>query len=286
VPLDGIGADLHLLATGADEIAFGLASPEGPAWIGTTSLAQAPAATSSILAGFAAMRRSGSTEARRIRDLAPDLAGKLATLAHLSPAAPPSRRQAAARAGVLDLREGCAVLLALPFGRCDAAQLAHSATWSERFGNGGLRLSFTRGLLLPGVAEADGPALMGEARHLGFIVDASDPRLSVLACPGKPACASARTPAPEDALRIADAAQSLLAAGATIHVSGCPKGCAHPGRADLTLVGHGSGSYGVVLDGSAGNGSLIERSIEEIMARLSSLKNPRDLRRALEETAP
>jgi precorrin-3B synthase len=286
VSLDGIGADLHLLATGKDEIACGLASPEGPVWIGTTSLAQAPAATSSILAGFAAMRRSGSTEARRIRDLAPNLAGELAKLAPLASAASPSRRPVASRAGAFDLENDRAVLMALPFGRCDAAQLTHAAAWSECFGNGGIRLSFTRGLLLPGVAKADGPALMGEARRLGFIVDASDPRLSVLACPGKPACAGAWTPAHEDALRIADAAQELLTAGATVHVSGCRKGCAHQGRADLTLVGHKNGSYGVVLDGSAGKASLIERSIEEIMTRLSSLKNPQDLRLALEETAP
>ena len=72
----------------------------------------------------------------------------------------------------------------------------------------------------------------------------------------------------------------------TIHVSGCPKGCAHPGRADITLVGRENGAYGVVLDGSAGNGSLIEQSIEEIMGRLSVLKHPGDLRRAFEETAP
>jgi precorrin-3B synthase len=127
---------------------------------------------------------------------------------------------------------------------------------------------------------------MGAAHRLGFIVDAGDPRLSVLACPGKPACASARTPAHEDALRIADAAQSLLAAGMTIHVSGCPKGCAHPGTTDLTLVGCENGFYGVVLGGSSRDTAFVERSIEQIMARLSVLKHPGDLRRAFEETAP
>ena len=284
--LDGIGADLHLLATGEDEIACALASPEDLVWIGATSLAQAPTAASSILAGFAAMRRSGRTEARRIRDLAPHLARELAALASLAPAASPSRRRAAPRAGVFDLGDGHAVLMALPFGRCDAAQLTHAATWSERLGNGKIRLSFTRGLLLPGVTKADGAALVDEARRFGFIVDASDPRLSVLACPGKPACASAWTPAHDDALRIADAARELLAGGATIHVSGCAKGCAHPSAADVTLVGRENGSYGVVAGGSSRDASLTERSIEEVMTCLSVLKNPRDLHRAFEETAP
>ncbi len=286
MPLDGIGADLHLRATGEDEIAFGLASPAGPVWIGETSLAQAPTVAMSILAGFAAMRHSGRTGARRIRDLAPGLSHELASPAPLAPAASPARRPAAVRAGAFDLGDGHAVLLALPFGRCDAAQLAHAATWSERFGPGEIRLSFTRGLLLPGVARADGAVLMDEARRLGFIVEGGDPRLNLLACPGKPACASAWTSAPKDALRIADAASELLAGGATIHVSACAKGCAHPGAADLTLVGRENGSYGVVAGGSSRDAALVERSFEEIMARLSVLKNPGDLRRAIEETAP
>jgi len=232
------------------------------------------------------MRRSGRTEARRIRSLAPDLAGELATLAPLAPAASPFRRPSAPRAGLFDVEGSCAVLLALPFGRCDAAQLTHVATWGERFGNGGIRLSFTRGLMLPGIAKADGPALLAEAGCFGFIVDARDPRLSVLACPGKPACAAAWTPAHEDALRIADVARELLAGEATIHVSGCPKGCAHPGAADLTLVGRENGSYGIVTGGTSGDVPLTERSIEEIMTRLPILKNPQDLRRAFEGTAP
>jgi precorrin-3B synthase len=127
---------------------------------------------------------------------------------------------------------------------------------------------------------------MDEARRCGFIVDRDDPRLNVAACPGKPACARAWTPAQEDALRIAEAARALLAGGATIHVSGCPKGCAHPGAADLTLVGRENGSYGVVVGGSSRDAPLTERSTEEIMTRLSGLKNPGDLLRPFEETAP
>jgi precorrin-3B synthase len=284
--LDGIGADLQLLATGEDEIACGLASPAGPVWIGATSLAQAPAAAASILMGFAAMRRRGRTGARRIRDLAPGLSHEFATLVSLAPAASPPRRRAAIRAGALDLGDGHAVLLALPFGRCDAARLARAAAWSERFGNGEIRLSFTRGLLLPGVAKADGAGLMDEARRCGFIVDRDDARLNVVACPGKPACARAWTRAQEDALRIAEAAREVLAGGAKIHVSGCPKGCAQPGAADLTLVGRENGSYGVVLGGSSHDAPLAERSIEEIVTRLSGQKNPGDLLRAFEETAP
>src|SRR3712207_8609164 len=52
-----------------------------------------------------------------------------------------------------------------------------------------------------------------------------------------PACAGASTPTRDDAGGLAEAARPLVAAGGTLHVSGCAKGCAHPRPAALTLVG-------------------------------------------------
>jgi precorrin-3B synthase len=286
MPLDGIGADLHLLATSEDSIAFAFASPKGLRWVGAASLARAPEEALSILEGFASMRLAGRTDARRLREVVPNLARELAAPLALSPAAPFAPRQAGPRAGSIDLANSYGLLLALTFGRCDAAQLAQAAAWSEAFGNGEIRLSFTRGLLLHGLAATDAAALINEASRLGFITDAGDPSLSVQACPGRPACAGARTATPADALRIADAADALLRKEATIHVSGCPKGCAHPSVADLTFVGRENGTYGVVIRGSSGDATSITASLEEIMTRLSSLKDPQDLRCAFEETAP
>jgi precorrin-3B synthase len=80
----------------------------------------------------------------------------------------------------------------------------------------------------------------------GFIVTPDDPRRAVAACPGAPACRSGTTPVPDHAARLAQALAPL--AGLTAHVSGCAKGCAHPGPADLTLVGR-DGAYDVVLAG-------------------------------------
>ena len=47
-----------------------------------------------------------------------------------------------------------------------------------------------------------------------------------------------------------------------------------------------AGKKVVVVGGSSGDATSITGSLEEIMTRLSSLKNPQDLRRAFEETAP
>jgi precorrin-3B synthase len=283
MPLDAIGADLHLVAGEDGTVAFSVPSSGALLGIGAASLSDAPDAARTILAGFAEMRRGGRTEARRLRDLQPHLVQELVAPAALEPVAAMPRRSAAPRAGAIAITGGHAVLLALPFGRCGTEQLVQVAQWSERFGTGEIRLSFTRGILLPGIADEHLSTLLAEASHAGFITDANDSRLSLIACPGKPDCASALTPAPADALRLAGACGDLLAQGANLHVSGCPKGCAHPGKADLTLVGRDDGRYDVVPHGSTRDVSSPHLSIDEIMTRLLPAKTSADLRRAFPE---
>ncbi|MEZ0170693.1 precorrin-3B synthase [Microvirga sp. TS319] len=285
MPLDAIGADLHLLAQDDGDAAVGVASPEGPEWIGTTDVSRVPEAVAAILSGYAGMIKAGRTKARRLRHLERSLARELAGAAALGPASPPRARPSSPRAGILHAHGGKAVLLALPFGRCGSAQLEQAAAWSERFGTGEIRLSFTRGILLPGVAVTCLDAILDEARRSGFVTDAGDPRLSLLACPGKPDCASASTPAPADALRIASACGHLLAQGASLHVSGCRKGCAHPGRADLTLAGRSDGRYDVIPNGSTQDAACLHLSIDDLMTRLLPFRTLDDLRHALAENA-
>jgi precorrin-3B synthase len=170
-------------------------------------------------------------------------------------------------------------------GRCDADLLERVAGWSERFGNNELRLSPWRGLALPGVAQADIPRLTAEARSAGLILDPADPRLAVLACPGRPACASATTDTHADAARLAEAARAALAGSAKVHVSGCPKGCAHPGSADLTLVGDG-GAYRVVPGGSPRDAALTHLPFDEILRRLSAVPASQSLASAFAEVSP
>jgi precorrin-3B synthase len=283
LPLDRAGADLHLMARTNEIIAFALSAPEGWHWIGETSLSRTAEAVHALLSGYAAMRTSGRTDARRLRDLSSDLIPELVAQAQLAPITPPSPRQPANRAGVLQLENGNAVLLALPFGRCTGAQLEQAASWSERFGTGEIRLSFTRGILLPEVGQNSVADLLSEAAVSGFITEAGDPRLFLHACPGKPDCASALTSAPADALKIAEACNQLLAQGATLHVSGCAKGCARPGKSDLTLVGRPDGRYDIVHQGCSRDTPSLHLSIEDIMKRLLPLTALDDLRSAWAE---
>jgi precorrin-3B synthase len=108
-------------------------------------------------------------------------------------------------------------------------------------------------LLLTGVSSPDAPSLTAAVRQLGFVVHAGDPRRRIAACPGAPACASGLIPARALASALTPILEPAFRParnGVVVHISGCPKGCAHPMPAALTLVGTPDGC-GIVHHGSA-----------------------------------
>lgn len=72
-----------------------------------------------------------------------------------------------------------------------------------------------------------------------------DPLLNVHACTGAPGCPQAHGPTRQ----LARALAAQLPRGETLHVSGCAKGCAHPRKADHTLIAAPNG-FDLVTDGS------------------------------------
>lgn len=80
----------------------------------------------------------------------------------------------------------------------------------------------------------------------GLILRADDPIRRVEACSGAPACLQALAPVRDLAARLAPEVPE----GRLLHVSACAKGCAHPGRADLTLVATAEG-FDLIRNGSA-----------------------------------
>lgn len=153
-----------------------------------------------------------------------------------------------------------AFALAPPFAQLDAAMLGQLARLAERWATT-LRVTPWRAILLARVPSA---APVAEAAGPDWITDAADPRLRIVACVGAPGCSSATVPARADAARLALADPSFalafgLATRASaqgrgglplVHVSGCAKGCAHPGPAALTFTGR-NGRYDVRRDGRA-----------------------------------
>jgi precorrin-3B synthase len=72
---------------------------------------------------------------------------------------------------------------------------------------------------------------------------------------------------------IADAARSLPA-GDIVHVSGCAKGCAHPGPAPLAVFGH-DGCCDVFVDGALSCSVTPDALPATIAERVQSRGNPR-----------
>jgi precorrin-3B synthase len=245
-PLVELNARIYLVALSSTAIALGVATAEGLRWCGATTPAAVPSALTGML--------------------------KLADAAGLAPVPQPPPRPPAVRAGVIRIAGvGAAVVLALPYGRCDVDQLIRIAGWAERFGDGEVRLSPWRGIVLPRVRRRDVAALIALASGAGLITDPGDPRLAILACPGRPDCASASVMTRRDAARLAVAARPLLEAGAQIHVSGCAKGCAHRGGPALTLLGD-NGAYRVIVEGTPADTAIASLTIDEIAHRLASVE--------------
>ncbi|WP_419539877.1 precorrin-3B synthase [Methylobacterium oryzae] len=261
-------ADLCVVAEGPGRVAITVAQGETQRRLLTCAEDAAPGHVAALLGAFA---RTGR---RRMRDLS-DV--ELSALAEALPSgetrAGPAQayqgfapeQEPARPAGGHDLRS---VAVDAPFGRCTADALDRIAATAAAIGSDEIRLSPTRGfvLLVPATAS-DVAAAAAAALAAEFIVVPDDPRRAIAACTGAPGCASGSTPTLADAARLAAAFAPLVASGRAAHVSGCAKGCARPGPADLTLVGRG-GLYGVVIGGAPGDEPAMDLPIEAVLERL------------------
>lgn len=265
LPLDEQTADLRLRAVSPATVLVGL--PDG-SWLGPARPDIVHGLLGAFLGRLAERHQAQPALVRRLRDLSKAELLALAAPAGLAAAPAPPRRAPPLRAGLLQESAGLsAVLFGAPFGRCTAVQLASLADIAEAAGCADVRLSPWRGLAMTGLAAPE-PVLTSIAA-LGLIVSPDDPRLAVRACPGAPACSRGEVPAQEDAATFAIAAATRLAGGMTLHVSGCAKGCAQPGIADVTLVGH-DGAYHIVLDGTAAGSSIARRSAVDLVSDFAS----------------
>lgn len=113
--------------------------------------------------------------------------------------------------------QAAGLLVGLAFGLLPADALAALGAC------GALRLTPWRSVLVEGAEPVP--------RRAEFITDPGDARLRVAACTGAPGCEQARGPTRE----LATALAPLVPSGQVLHVSGCPKGCAHP-KAAITVV--------------------------------------------------
>lgn len=267
-------ADCFVIARGPGVVAVAIGAAPGLRELVTCEAGDAPGLVRALLDAFA---RTGR---RRMRDLSDtDMSVMIRALTAEGPIRAPVCVTEGGRdfvsgspfAPAPGLHAGLRILaLDAPFGRCTADALDQIADAAEAFGTDAIRLSPTRGFVLttaPGIRAA---AVVADLAS-DFIVASDDPRSSIDACTGAPGCASGSTPTLADAARLAGAFRPLAMPDISAHVSGCAKGCARPGPADLTLVGR-DGRYGVVLGGAPGDEPAMDLPIEAVLERLGRAK--------------
>ncbi|HTN63802.1 MAG TPA: precorrin-3B synthase, partial [Devosia sp.] len=156
------------------------------------------------------------------------------------------------------LRDGrFAMPVALPYGAASATALIALAETAQAAGIAEFRLAPHHGLIALCATVARASQFQAAAAGLGFVTDRADPRRAISACIGSEGCASGLLPARQIADTLAQAEPDFFDGSFTLHVSGCAKGCAHPGPALLTLVGHGTG-IGLTVDASAKSNPLLD----------------------------
>jgi precorrin-3B synthase len=163
--------------------------------------------------------------------------------------------------------------LALPYRQANSAALSAFATAAESLGARDIRLAPNHGLFVTDLTPENAERLRQTATALGFVTDPDDPRSGVALCAGSRGCASAFYDTQNIAAKLLAHAPDLLDGSLDIHLSGCPKGCAHPAPALIALVGTRSG-YGLVVNGAASAlpaTYIAENDIETTFRRLQAL---------------
>ena len=229
------GARFGLVLAGAEQVYFGF-----------YTAAQVPDIAAAIARMFI-IARAQHPAFKRMKDWIAQEGGSITALHELQSEITPRIPQSSpAWSQILGAQSGF-YGVAAPFGLLDASSLHDLAETAEASGARDLHLTPWRVILAtyPHALLPHPEALEGWG-ETNFITNPADPRLSIAACTGAPACSSGETAAMADAQRLAP-----LFAGVNrlvLHVSGCGKCCAHPGKAPLTLVGRG-GLYDLIEQG-------------------------------------
>lgn len=243
--------------------------PDGAVRTGVLPIEAVPAAVVALLHAFLNLRGSNRRLAPLVADLGatPLLSMVDGALVFASAPAPDGAIQASPSAAPAP---DTLVLAHLPFGRTTAQTLDAVSDLADQFGDGTIRITPWRALVLPGIAPERAPEIRAALVGLGLITAPDDPRLRIDACAGRPRCSHAhadvqadagrlaailpREAVPPEAVPPATRTRSLdaLPPGTRLHLSGCAKGCARTGPAAVTLTAAPDG-YRLVRNGRAGD---------------------------------
>lgn len=247
LPLGEVGADVAVGGGAPFLHGGGLIRIAGSSAIALVALDDAPAAALRLARAFIHLRR----DERRMRALVARIgaeavfaqAGLTIDVRASSPA-----NDRALPLGSFAFGATIAVGVAAPFGAWPADDFAAVAKQAALLPKGSLRVTPWRVLLVTGFTVEAAKDAVRHFTDRELIVSSDDPRLAVAACAGAPGCSAASVDTRRLATQLARALPSTR--GVALHVSGCAKGCAHPSRTAMSLVGN-DGRYDLVVDGNA-----------------------------------
>lgn len=223
--LSGISADIRIESSGEGFIVRADGADTGRV---SSSVNDAVEAALQMARWFITSGGVGADGRGRVRNhlahgaqLPADLVGD----AHPSPAAPKAKPGLVAHG----------LCVAAAFGQLPATHLG----WLADHAPGGVALTPYRMVLLRGATHLPDTA--------DLITDPDAAVMNVYACTGAPGCPQGLAPTRDLARQLA----TSLPSGKTLHVSGCAKGCAHPGKADLTLTATGQDQFDLIQNGRA-----------------------------------
>lgn len=135
--------------------------------------------------------------------------------------------------GFIPLTEECgAVSVAATFGRIEVEELIKLAEIAEEYSGGEVIFAPFRRVILPNIPAGKSTAVLQGLAEVGFITEGNDSRLNIYACVGAPACSSAFGETRPLAQKWAEDHPDLTQ---IVHITGCSKGCAYRGRADILI---------------------------------------------------
>ena len=267
--LDGLSADIRLRAE-----MFGSKHVWSLSVAGTTSTAKPVAAALSdeqaITAVIALLKSLTEIGPRaRGRDLDAEALGEPFQFdeAKMGNARGPS----VSPIGIISLDETRNALGVRPsFGQILAADLRRFLAVAEMAGVSEIRIVPDHVLLLLGLTPGAIEHVRTAAASCGFRTRDDDPANYAIPCSGAGACASAHYATRQAATDLVDIAPELLDGSFKVHLSGCAKGCAHPGLTMLAIVGAATG-YGIVVNGSASSEPVAYIGKEKLKSALAEL---------------
>ncbi|HEX8044485.1 precorrin-3B synthase [Rhizobium sp.] len=159
------------------------------------------------------------------------------------------------------------------FGQIHAGDVLFFLDIAEAAGANEIRTAPDHALLVLGLDDEAAQNVQRAAASHGFRISVDDPSNHIDVCSGAGACASAFYATKSVAADLLGEAPELLDGSLTAHLSGCRKGCAHPGKAAITIVGAPTG-YGIVVNGSALSEPVAyigKQELKSVLARMNRL---------------